>query len=179
MSGGRGFCGVFGAIWGILGITILLGSAVVRLFPYAYELREWALGWGHGVALALSVIGLGYMEGYRGFQLRFSPRTAARALYLSENPTWARLLFAPLFCMGFFHATRRRRFATMVLTLGIVGLVLGVRQLAQPWRGIVDAGVVVGLSWGLVSVWYYTLKAFFSSSFCVCPETPDATEHGQ
>ena len=32
-----------------------------------------------------------------------------------------------------------------------------VRQLAQPWRGIVDAGVVVGLIWGvmaLIAFWW-------------------------
>jgi len=33
-----------------------------------------------------------------------------------------------------------------------------VRRLAQPWRGIIDAGVVVGLAWGVGSVVYYALR---------------------
>jgi hypothetical protein len=36
--------------------------------------------------------------------------------------------------------------------LAIVGLVLLVGMLPQPWRGIVDAGVVVGLGWGIVAL---------------------------
>ena len=39
----------------------------------------------------------------------------------------------------------------MALDFGIVGLIVLIRKLDQPWRGIVDAGVVVGLGWGLVA----------------------------
>jgi hypothetical protein len=41
--------------------------------------------------------------------------------------------------------------------IGIVVLVVSVRSLAQPWRGIVDAGVVVGLVLGWLSllIWYF------------------------
>ena len=56
----------------------------------------------------------------------------------------------------------------------IVLLILGVRQLPQPWRGIVDAGVLLGLGWGLVSVWFFCAKAFFGKAYSVSPETPDA-----
>jgi hypothetical protein len=34
----------------------------------------------------------------------------------------------------------------------IAALVIGVRHVPQPWRGIIDAGVVVGLGIGLVSL---------------------------
>ena len=39
-------------------------------------------------------------------------------------------------------------------------LVALVRRLDQPWRGIIDAGVVVGLAWGLAALWIFTARAF-------------------
>lgn len=166
--------GLIGAIWGILGLSLLLGSALYRLVPYAQDLCGMELNWLHGMALVASLFFMGYAEGYKGFQLKFSPRVAARALYLKQNPTWARVLFAPLFCMGFFHATRKRKIVSYSLTLMIIGLIVWVKTLAQPWRGIVDAGVVLGLGWGLVSIWIFAMKAFFGTGFTVSPETPEA-----
>ena len=166
--------GRIGAIWGIFGLSLLLGSALYRLYPYAQELCGMDFDWTHWLALAASLIFMGYAEGYKGFHLKFSPRVAARALYLKQNPTFLRVLFAPLFCMGFFHATRKRKIVSYCLTLMIIGLIVWVRTLTQPWRGIVDAGVVLGLGWGLVSVWIFSVQAFFGKGFNVSPETPDA-----
>jgi hypothetical protein len=41
--------------------------------------------------------------------------------------------------------------SAFALTAGVVAIVLVYRALPQPWRGILDAGVVVGLLWGLVA----------------------------
>jgi hypothetical protein len=40
----------------------------------------------------------------------------------------------------------------------IVCFVLLVRMLPQPWRGLVDAGVVAGLIFGVGSIFYYLLQ---------------------
>ena len=164
--------GLFAAVWGVLGLSLVFGSALYRLYPYAQELCGTSFAWYHWVALAASLLFMGYAEGYKGFHLKFSPRVAARALYLKRNPTLVRVLFAPLFCMGFFHATRKRKVVSYCLTLMIVGLILLVRRLDQPWRGIVDAGVLLGLGWGLVSIWIFTFQAFLGKGFEVSPETP-------
>ncbi len=74
--------------------------------------------------------------------------------------------------MGFFHANRRTKITAYVLTFGIVILVLLVHQLEQPWRGIVDAGVVIGLSWGLVSLVWSTVRALTRSHYEPSPEVP-------
>ncbi len=165
--------GRMGAIWGIFGLSLLFGSALYRLYPYAQELCGRDFGRIHWLALVASLVVMGYAEGYKGFHLKFSPRVAARALYLKQNPTWVRVVFAPLFCVGFFHATRKRKIVSYCLTLMIVGLVVWVRSLTQPWRGIVDVGVLLGLGWGLVSIWLFTFQAFFGKGFKVSPETPD------
>ncbi|VGO21204.1 hypothetical protein [Pontiella sulfatireligans] len=166
--------GTLGSIWGVGGLSLVFGSALYRLYPYAEELQGMSFTWLHWVALFASLVFMGYAEGYKGFHLKFSPRCAARALYLKDNPTFIRVLFAPFFCMGYFHATRKRKIVAYSLTLMIVLLIVGVRKLEQPWRGIVDAGVLLGLGWGLVSVWIFSAKAFFGQGFDVSPETPDA-----
>ena len=166
--------GIVGAAWGIVGLSLILGSALYRLYPYAQELFETPFAWYHWLALGASLLFMGYAEGYKGFHLKFSPRAAARALYLKNNPTAARVLLAPLFCMGFFHATRKRKIVAYSLTVMIVLLIVMVRQLNQPWRGIVDAGVLLGLAWGLVSIWVFTAHAFFGKGFNISPEAPDA-----
>ncbi len=164
--------GTIAAIWGFGGICLLFGSAIYRLGPMALDMPMQGFGWYHWAALALSLVFMGFAEGYRGFQQNFSPRAAARIRYLSNNVTLTRLLLAPLFCMGFFHATRRRKIVSYCLTGGIILLVVLVRQLDQPWRGIIDAGVVVGLGWGILSLMAFTVKAFTHPGFNHPPETP-------
>jgi hypothetical protein len=172
MFGVMSMLGAIAAIWGFLGICLLFGSAIYRLGAMALELSPADFSWYHWGALAISLGFMGFAEGYRGFQQNFSPRVAARIRYLSHNVTPVRVLLAPLFCMGFFHAQRRRQIITFCLTGGIVVLVLLVRLLEQPWRGIVDAGVVLGLTWGIVSLAAFTVQAFVDKRFDYSPETP-------
>ncbi len=111
-------------------------------------------------------------EGYRGFQKKFSPRTAARVRYLRDNPKPLHCLLAPIFCMGFFYANRKTRITVTILTLGIICLILLVRLAPQPWRGIIDAGVVLGLTYGIVSFLILTAKALTQKEFPHSPQVP-------
>ncbi len=164
--------GVIAALWGFTGICLLFSSAIYRLSAMALEMPLDSFAWYHWLALVLCLLFMGFAEGYRGFQQNFSPRVAARIRYLKQHVTLPRALLAPVFCMGFFHAQRRRQIVTFCLTGGIIGLVLLVRLLEQPWRGIIDAGVVLGLTWGIVSLAVFTLRAFVSKDFNYSPETP-------
>ena len=67
------------------------------------------------------------------------------------------VLLAPLFCMGYIYATRKRQFLSFALTSMVICFVLIARSLPQPWRGIVDAGVVVGLCLGIASIAYFLI----------------------
>ncbi len=165
--------GLAGATWGIAGVVALLGFAVWRLGAHALEMLALPLGPGHWAGLVAWVAFMAYSEGYRGFQQAFSPRTAARARHLAGRPHALRVALAPAFCMGFFHATRRRMATTYALTAMIVGFVALARLLEQPWRGILDAGVVIGLLWGIVSLLFSTWAAFSDPASTVPPEIPD------
>lgn len=144
-----------GFAWGIGGIVLLLLFAVVRLGPMALELSALELQQIHWFALAVSVLYMAYAEGYKGFFLAFAPRVIARATYLQAHPRPLHVLLAPVFCMGYIYATRKRKLLSFGLTGMIVCFVLLVRLLPQPWRGIVDAGVVTGLILGIASILYF------------------------
>lgn len=133
-------------------MLVLLGQAIWRLTPIALEPLRTGMTTGQ-IALCVAWIGInGYAEGYRAFQLRFSPRVVVRALHLARNPRPLHVALAPLFCMSFFHATARGRAVAWGVTLGVLTAIVLIRYLAQPWRGILDAGVVVALAWGAMTL---------------------------
>jgi len=165
--------GLVSALWGLLGVSVLLGGAVVRLAPWALEALRMDLAWHHWSLMLVCVVFMAYSEGYKGFQCGFSPMVAARARYLREHPTLVRAVAAPLFCMGFFHAQRRRLIISHSLTLGIIVLIFLIKLLPQPWRGIVDAGVVVGLAWGLVALLIFAVQGLRSADYDYSPEVSE------
>ncbi|MCJ8297409.1 MAG: hypothetical protein MJK13_00525 [Pseudomonadales bacterium] len=165
--------GRIAAAWGFIGVFIFLGSAIFKLAVISWQLTAIELELYHWLAMIGWVFFMGYYEGYRGFQKGFSPRVAARVHFLVENVTYKRLILAPLFCLGFFDAERRRVIFIVCLTLGIILLVQVVEHMPMPWRGIMDVGVVVGLSWGLISMLIFTLKAFYSPGCYYSAGVPD------
>jgi len=164
--------GAVAASWGVLGVFLLISSAVYRLIPIAVDALTETLAWYHWTTLLLLLVFMLYSEGYRGFQLGFSPRVAARAKYLRYHPRFWHALFAPLFCMGYFHATKKRQYTSILVTLTIVIFVVLAHQLVQPWRGILDVGVVAGLVWGLGSLVVFSYVAFTSEKFDYSPDIP-------
>lgn len=166
--------GFLGALWGLAGILAVLGYAVVRLSRVFLDAFSTGFLWYHWLVLIGHVLFMAYSEGYKGFQKAFSPRVAARAKHLYTNPHPVHALFGPLFCVGYFHIKRSKQRMIIGLTLGIVALIALVRILPQPWRGIIDGGVVVGLLWGLVTLGIYTVRTFASSRFAFDPEITNA-----
>ena len=158
-------------IWGVGGVIALIARALFRLTPTALEpiqtltVAQWAI--------LLSWCGfMAYSEGYKGFHLAFAPRVIARANYLGNHPTILRIVFAPLICMGLFYATKKRLIVSWCLLIGIISLIVAIRLLEQPWRGIVDAGVVLGLGLGLMSLLYFLIRAIAGQMPSVNPDIP-------
>lgn len=104
-----------------------------------------------------------YVEGYKGFQKKFSPLVVKRSFTLipGKNQTkWYHFLLAPFYSMGLMHATKKRCIVSWSVSLGIAGIVAAVKRLPYPWRNIVDAGVVVGLTWGSLSILALYVKSW-------------------
>lgn len=159
-------------LWGLIGVLALLVDAIYRLTPYALDLTRRSLDAVEIAALVGWVAFNGYSEGYRAFHRQFSPRVIARARALDANPRPLHVVLAPLFVMGMIHATRKRLIVSWVIAAFIVGIVIVVRMLDQPWRGIIDAGVVIALAWGVASMLYYAARAFAGHPMPVDPDLP-------
>ncbi|HUS27359.1 MAG TPA: hypothetical protein VMZ53_02590 [Kofleriaceae bacterium] len=156
-------------LWGIAGVIAMLVEAIARLIPVAAAAFDHHFTALHWILLVVWVLFIGYSEGYRAFHMAFSPRCVVRAQYLSAHPRALHVVLAPLYCMGLIHATKKRLIVSWCVILGITALVILVRQLDQPWRGIIDGGVVIGLSVGVLSILYYA----FGKPSPVPPDVPD------
>ncbi len=116
---------------------------------------------------------MAYSEGYKGFQLAFSPRVAARLLWLAKNPNPRLLALAPLYAMGFVYASRRRKLVSYAILIMVLIFITVAEFLPSPWRALIDAGVVVGLSWGSLSTLWYILRVYQHEIELTEPELPD------
>ena len=157
--------GVLAVSWAIIGLLSLLSFACWRLSAYTIESFSMPLSWVHWLVFVVWTIFMAHGEGYKGFQKKFSPRFAVRCKYLLHNTTFLQLLLAPLFCMAYFHAPKNRVIATYALTIMIIIFIFSFRLIPQPWKGLLDFGVVLGLFWGIVSTLIYCFKAFTDNNF--------------
>ncbi len=157
--------GTIGAIWGIIGWIALLAYAVYKLSIPVFSLKPADLEWYHWLVLVLNALFLVYMKGVRGFQRSLAPRIVTRGRYLRAHPHLLWTLFAPLFCMGYFHIIRRKQIVTIVMTVFMVILIVIVRGLPYPWRGVLDTGILLALGWGIVQLVRFGIGGLTAVSF--------------
>jgi hypothetical protein len=147
-------------LWGVVQVVSVLANAIKRLLPVAtqpFQRKDLSTEhWGLYVAFCLI---MAYTEGYKAFQLKFSPMVVSRAFNLVQNSSILRILLAGPYSMGMFGASKKRMIVSWSITAGVFSLVKIVKYLPYPYRSIVDAGVVVGLSYGTFSILAYTVKA--------------------
>ncbi len=161
------------AAWGLLGVVALLSQAISRLTPYAIEALRSQLSTGQWIGLVLWVAFMAHAEGYRGFHSKLSPRVVSRAAYLLTGKlTLWRVVFAPFFCTRLFGASNKGMWTSRILLSGIFCLIVIVRNLEQPLRGIIDCGVVVGLGIGVASILYYATRAVLGRPSPADPDLP-------
>lgn len=166
------------ASWGVCGFLGILAKAIGRLAPVAVQplIRKdlSVLQWGmYGASMAL----FAYMEGYKAFQTKFSPLVVRRALTLGDPSTpLLHTLLAPFYSMGLFHATRKRKIVSWSISIAVAGIIAVVKRLSYPYRSVVDAGVVVGLGWGSVSIAIIYVKALLGQPPTIDPALPPAKE---
>lgn len=165
--------GLLGALWGVGGLAWILLSAILRLIGHVQDAFIAGIERQHFIFGVVWVLAMALGEGVKGFHQAFSPRAVVRARCLAQQPRPLWILLAPLFCAGMVHATRRRLAVSWGITAMVVALVLVIRLVPQPWRGLVDAGVVAGLSVGLLSLLGWSLVALRGGRLPVPPDLPD------
>jgi hypothetical protein len=142
----------------VAGFLALLGLAVYRLATPAVEAFSYDLSWYHWLALAGIVGSFAYVKGYRAFQRRLSRQVVKRAQALNAGPGALKGLLAPVYCMGFFGAGRKRQWVMIILTVAMVGLIFAVRLINQPWRGMIDLGLSIAFAWGFAATISYVVS---------------------
>lgn len=158
---------IISSLWASSGVVYILMKAVKRVMPIAMEPFQ------QGAAVPLTSFQLGayvatclyfaYIEGYKGFQLKFAPLVVKRSFTIQPRfSTFHHTLFAPFYAMGLFHATKKRKIVSWSVSIGVAGIVAVVKRFPYPWRNIVDAGVVVGLSWGTLCIVIGYVKALLN-----------------
>lgn len=140
--------------WAVAGLALLLGRASVSLFFKGY--REVLdppllsnLEWG---ALALIVVLFAWGEGWMALHRKWAPRVAGRMRAIDERTPPHLLVFAPLHAVGLVGAPRRTLVRTWAGAGAIVVAIVAVRQMAQPWQGMIKLGVSLALAIGVVSL---------------------------
>lgn len=135
----------------------------IGCLSYDFNVTSWR--WDNRSYTAMC-LWFAYVEGYKGFQTKFSPLVVSRSFTLCGNgkTPFHHILFGPFYSMGLFHATKKRKIISWSVTTGVAMIVALVKRLPYPWRNIVDAGVVVGLTWGTLAIGLIWLKAFFSGN---------------
>jgi len=152
------------AFWGVMQVVGIIGNALRRLLPIALEpLKNGDMTHFHWFIYVSWSAFMAYYEGYKAFQKKFSPLVVKRSFTLADNPGLFNWLLAGPYSMGLFSATNKRMKVSWGITVGVAGLVGIVKKLPYPWRGIADAGVVAGLSWGTASIVVIFLKGLFGT----------------
>jgi hypothetical protein len=162
----------FGSIWGSMGVVYILAKAIKRVAPIALEpfaaSSTMALSSVQWSLYALSCLFFAYAEGYKGFHLKFAPLVVKRSFTLiigtphGNNPL--NYLLAPLYSMGLWNATRKRLVTSWGISLGVAGIVALVKRLPPVPRCLLDAGVVVGLTLGSLSILYHYARSMLTGT---------------
>eukprot|EP00560_Eucampia_antarctica_P006821 CAMPEP_0197828944 /NCGR_PEP_ID=MMETSP1437-20131217/5436_1 /TAXON_ID=49252 ORGANISM="Eucampia antarctica, Strain CCMP1452" /NCGR_SAMPLE_ID=MMETSP1437 /ASSEMBLY_ACC=CAM_ASM_001096 /LENGTH=203 /DNA_ID=CAMNT_0043430371 /DNA_START=258 /DNA_END=869 /DNA_ORIENTATION=+ len=172
-GGGRSLTNVVASLWSVTGVMMILLKSVKRIAPIAMEpfqggtfapLTPFQLG-----SYTAMCLWFAYVEGYKGFQTKFSPLVVARSFTLygagkNANTPIHHVLLGPFYAMGLFHSTKKRKIISWSVTIGVAMIVALVKKLPYPWRNIVDAGVVVGLTWGTCSIGLEWIKAMWTGN---------------
>ena len=164
--------------WVVMFIGALHGLVIKGPIQF-YKSRElWyrngQLNLIHWLSLLLTSIFFAYYEGYKGFQLAWSPMLVKRTYHFASMskpaiaPTKSfyidcsiALILGPMLAGGFICGTKRRYILSWGITLFIMIFVMIIRVLSNnsPWKCFIDIGVVIGLTWGLVFIliWWFKI----------------------
>lgn len=165
------------ASWGVLQVILVFGNAIKRLWPIAiqpFSQNDFTpYHWAAYVAWAAFMM---KTEGYDAFQKKLSPLVVKRAFGINTNKSFFKCLLAGPYSMGLFGATKKRMIVSWSVSVGVSILIAVVKRLPYPYRSIIDAGVVAGLSYGTCATLIFYVKALFGHEPAVDPCLPSTKQ---
>lgn len=144
--------GMATSAWALVGVSALFASAAYRLGERGLDVIRNGLGGWEWAALAGLTVVFVYGEGVLALDRKWVPGLMRRIRELRRERSLVLRLLAPLYGLSLIGAPRRKLVLSWLGTAAIVGAILLVRALPEPWRGIVDFAVAAALALGLVSI---------------------------
>lgn len=138
--------------WAVVGLVLILGSAVHRLGRRGIEAIDSGLTPSEWLALVLLTATFVVGEGYYAIARKWVPRVLGRAAALRTEPRLVPRLLAPLHAMGLVYVSWPTALRNWAGVAAIVAAVLIIRAFPDPWRGIVDFAVAGALVVGVVAL---------------------------
>jgi len=136
--------------WALVGVAALLGNAVVRLGGRGLDTVRDGLSTGEWAVLAAVCVLFVYVEGVRALQRKWVPFVVARIEALGRRSPLLHRVLAPLHVMALVGGPGRTMLRAWTGVAAVLVAILVLRQVPDPWRGIVDVGVAAALGWGLL-----------------------------
>ena len=164
--------------WVVMFISALHGLVIKGPIQFYKNHESWykdgKLSLIHWISLLLICIFFAYYEGYKGFQLAWSPMLVKRTYHFASlsKPSITltnsfhidsliALMLGPMLAGGFICGTKRRYILSWGITVFIIIFVMIMRVLPNnsPWKCFIDIGVVIGLTWGLtfILIWWFKI----------------------
>lgn len=138
--------------WAVFGVSALFASASYRLGERGVAVIRDGLGSWEWMTLAGLTLVFVYGEGFLALDRKWVPGLMRRARELRDERSLVLRLLAPLYGLSLIGAPPAKLAASWLGTLAIIGAILLIRGLPDPWRGIVDFAVAAALAWGLVAI---------------------------
>lgn len=138
--------------WAVFGVSALFASASYRLGERGVAVIRDGLGSWEWMTLAGLTIVFVYGEGFLALDRKWVPGLMRRARELRDERRLVLRLLAPLYGLSLIGAPPAKLVSSWLGTLAIVGAILVVRAVPDPWRGIIDFAVAAALAWGLVAI---------------------------
>lgn len=138
--------------WAVLGVSALFATASYRLGERGVGVIRDGLGGWEWMALAGLTLVFVYGEGFLALDRNWVPGLMRRARELREERSVVVRLLAPLYGLSLIGAPPAKLLPSWLGTVAIVGAILVIRALPDPWRGIIDFAVAAALAWGLVAI---------------------------
>lgn len=154
------------AVWAVVGVAILFGSAIYRLGSRGVATLAGGLDAFHLTALVVLVGLFVYGEGVRAIQMRYAPYFLGRVRQVAREDRLVYRLLAPLYAMSLVGSAPANLARAWGGVTAIVAAILVLRVTPEPWRGIVDLAVALALAWGLSAI-------LLQASRAGLPGTPD------
>ena len=138
--------------WAVFGVSSLFAFAAYRLGERGIAVIRDGLGGGEWMALVGLTVVFVYGEGFLALDRKWVPGLMRRVRALRDQRSLIVRLLAPMYGLKLIGARPAALLPSWLGTAAIVGAVLVVRTLPEPWRGIVDFAVAAALAWGLVAI---------------------------